>query len=78
MIVYVAKWFPNTQANLNRLLNIMKDYDDDGFLFDIINNLIDDLKNPKLFIDRPNIKQPTFNKMLYKNIDKLIEYGGKL
>ena len=35
MIVYVARWFPNTQAKLNRLLNIMKDYDDDNLMNEI-------------------------------------------
>lgn len=78
MIVYVAKWFPNTQAKLNRLLNIMKDYDDDGILPDVLSRLYDDLKDPDMFKLRPNTEKDTFKRMLKKNIINIVEFGGKL
>ena len=78
MIVYVAKWFPNTQAKLNRLLNIMKDYDDDGILPDVLSRLFDDLKDPKMFELRPNTEKDAFKRMLHNNLYKISEFGGKL
>ena len=78
MIVYVAHWFPNTQAKLNRLLNIMKDYDDDGILPDVLSRLFDDLKDPKMFELRPNTEKDTFKRMLKKNLINIVEFGGKL
>ena len=78
MIVYVAKWFPNTQAKLNRLLNIMKNYDDDGILPDVLSRLYDDLKDPDMFKLRPNTEKDTFKRMLKKNIINIVEFGGKL
>ena len=73
----VSEWFPNTQAKLKRLLDIMNDYDDDGMMFNIINALIDDLRDPAMFKHRPNREKDTFKRMLHKNIDKLIEYGER-
>lgn len=78
MIVYVAQWFPNTQAKLNRLLNIMKDYDDDGILPDVLSRLIDDLKDRNMFEMRPNRNKDTFWRMLQKNLKTISEFGGKL
>lgn len=78
MIVYVARWFPNTQAKLNRLLNIMKDYDDDGILPDVLSRLFDDLKDPDMFKLRPNTEKDTFKRMLKKNLINIVEFGGKL
>ena len=78
MIVYVAEWFPNTQAKLNRLLNIMKDYDDDGILPDVLSRLYDDLKDPDMFKLRANTEKDTFKRMLKKNIINIVEFGGKL
>lgn len=78
MIVYVAQWFPNTQAKLNRLLNIMKDYDDDGILPDVLSRLYDDLKDPDMFKLRPNTEKDTFKRMLKKNLINIVEFGGKL
>lgn len=78
MIVYVAHWFPNTQAKLNRLLNIMKDYDDDGILPDVLSRLFDDLKDPKMFELRPNREKDAFKRMLKKNLITIVEFGGKL
>lgn len=78
MIVYVAQWFPNTQAKLNRLLNIMKDYDDDGILPDVLSRLFDDLKDPDMFKLRPNTEKDTFKRMLKKNLINIVEFGGKL
>lgn len=78
MIVYVARWFPNTQAKLNRLLNIMKDYDDDGILPDVLSRLYDDLKDPDMFKLRENTEKDTFKRMLKKNIINIVEFGGRL
>lgn len=78
MILYVADWFPNTQAKLNRLLNIMKDYDDDGILPDVLSRLFDDLKDPNMFKFRPNSEKDTFKRMLKKNLINIVEFGGKL
>lgn len=78
LTVYVAHWFPNTQAKLNRLLNIMKDYDDDGILPDVLSKLFDDLKDPDMFKLRPNKEKDTFKRMLKKNLINIVEFGGKL
>ena len=78
MIVYVAHWFPNTQAKLNRLLNIMRDYDDDEILPDVLSRLFDDLKDPKMFELRPNREKDAFKCMLKKNLITIVEFGGKL
>lgn len=78
MILYVADWFPNTQAKLNRLLNIMKDYDDDGILPDVLSRLYDDLKEPDMFKFRPNSEKDTFKRMLKKNLINIVEFGGRL
>ena len=78
MTVYVAHWFPNTQAKLNRLLNIMKDYDDDGILPDVLSRLIDDLIDRNMFEMRPNRNKDTFWRMLQRNLKTISEFGGKL
>lgn len=78
LVLKVAEWFPQNQQKLKKLLDMMNDYDDDGMLSDILIRLIDDLKDGKIFLHRTNRKKDMFRKMLHKNIDNIIEYGGKL
>lgn len=78
LVLKVAEWFPQNQQKLKKLLDMMNDYDDDGMLSDILIRLTDDLKDGKMFLHRTNRKKDMFRKMLHKNIDNIIEYGGKL
>lgn len=77
LVLKVAEWFPNTQPKLKKLLDMMNEYDD-GMLPDILQQLLDDLKDYKTFLHRQNHKKNTFNRMLHKNIDYILEYGGRL
>lgn len=78
LVLKVAEWFPANQQKLKKLLDMMNEYDDDGMLPDILIRLIEDLKDEKIFLHRTNRKKDMFRKMLHKNIDNIIEYGGKL
>ena len=76
--VNVGMWFPNTKANVKRLLQLIKENDEDNRMDGVLATLTEDLRSSETFKARyKELKSSKmFCKMLNNNIEQVRLFAG--